>query len=280
MFWNRCKWMQTAIDISHDQMEITNIQGTEVRYLIHEADTDQPPLLICNGLGQSIEILLPLIDVISDRTIIAFDMPGTGRSAVNNDVQSMSDYAGFTLAFMDKIGVEQFDILGISWGGAVTQQIAYDAPERVRKLVLAITSAGGIGSWWGTPIALSEIMFPMRYFNKTYGDFIGPWMYGGEAVLNPRMFQEYSKHAIRPTSEGYFGQVRAMCSWTSLSWLDKLKQPTLIIAGQFDGLIPITNQILLAHKMQNARLKVFQAGHLLMYTQRHEVGPMVSSFLK
>ena len=152
--------------------------------------------------------------------------------------------------------------------------------ERVRKLVLAITSAGGIGSWWGTPIALSEIMFPMRYFNKTYGDFIGPWMYGGEAVLNPRMFQEYSKHAIRPTSEGYFGQVRAMCSWTSLSWLDELKQPTLIIAGQFDGLIPIANQMLLAHKMRNARLKVFQAGHLLMYTQRHEVGPMVSSFLK
>ncbi len=267
-------------DIPHELMSTTTVRGTDVRYLIRKAETDEAPLLICNGLGQSIEILLPLIEVITDRTIITFDMPGTGRSEVNEDVQSMSDYSGFTLEFMDQIGIEAFDILGISWGGAVSQQIAYDAPDRVRKLVLAITSAGGIGSWWGTPIALSEIMFPMRYFNKAYGNLVGPWMYGGEAVLNPGMFQEYSKHAIRPTVEGYFSQVRAMCSWTSLSWLGQLKQPTLILAGQYDGLIPIANQILLAHKMRNAKLKVFQAGHLLMYTQRHDVGPMVSSFLK
>ncbi len=265
--------------MAEPRIATTRIDGTEVRYLIREGDASAAPLLICNGLGQSIEILLPLIEELPDRTIVAFDAPGIGRSELNSNVNTVPDYAQFTLDLMTRIGIEKFDVLGISWGGSISQQMAYDAPDRVGKMVLAITSAGGIGSWWGSPIALSEIMSPMRYLNKAYGNFIGPWMYGGEAIFSPQMFKEYSKHAIRPTWEGYFAQVRAMCSWTSLPWISQLKQPTLIVAGQFDALIPITNQILLSQRIPNAELHVFQAGHLLMYTQRQEVGPLVSTFL-
>lgn len=260
-------------------IHVTEILGANIRYFVRPAPGDAPPLLICNGLGQSIEILAPLFDELPDRTIIAFDIPGVGLSEMLPDVRSIPQYADFVHMLVDHIGVTQFDVLGISWGGAVAQQLAHDLPKRVRKLVLAITSAGGIGSWWGTPIALSEIMFPMRYVNKAYGNFIGPLMYGGDAILNPEIFREYSKHAIAPTADGYFSQVRAMCSWTSLPWLSKLTQPTLVLAGQFDGLIPIANQMLLAHKIPNAKLQVYQAGHLLMYTQRKKVGALMTSFM-
>ncbi len=255
------------------------IDGANILYFHKVEDSDEPALLICNGLGQSIEILAPLIDEFAGRTIIAFDIPGIGHSEMLPDVGTIPEYAVFLRKLLKQIGVDRLDVLGISWGGAVAQQLAFDEPHRVRNLVLAITSAGGIGSWWGTPIALSEIMFPMRYMSKAYGDFIGPWMYGGEAILNPKVFREYSKHAVAPTAEGYFSQVRAMCSWTSLPWLGKLKQPTLVIAGQFDGLIPITNQMLLANKIPNAKLHVYQAGHLLMYTQRERVAALIEDFL-
>ncbi|MBT3139499.1 alpha/beta hydrolase [Ruegeria litorea] len=261
------------------KMSSASVLGTKVRYLIKSSNADTRPLLICNGLGQSIEILFPLMEELEDRTVIAFDVPGVGRSEVNHKVGTIPDYADFTLDLMSQIGVQEFDILGISWGGAVAQQMARNAPDRVGKLVLAITSAGGIGSWWGTPLALSEVMFPLRFVNKAYGNFIGPWMYGGETALNPGLFKQYSKHAIKPTSEGYFTQVRAMCGWTSLPWLSCLKQPTLILAGQFDGLIPIANQVLLAQKIRNARLHVFPSDHLLMYTRRQEVGALMRSFL-
>lgn len=256
-----------------------DIDGASIRYYIRPEESEEPPLLLCNGLGQSIEILAPLIEELPGRTIIAFDIPGVGRSEALPNVRTIPQYAAFIRSLLGAIGVETIDVLGISWGGAVSQQLAHDEPDRVRKLILSITSAGGIGSWWGTPIALTEIMFPMRYLNKAYGNFIGPWMYGGEAVLHPEVFRKYSKHAIAPTAQGYFSQVRAMCSWTSLLWLGSLQQPTLVIAGQFDGLIPITNQILLAHKIPNAQLHVYQAGHLLMYTQRKKVGALVQSFL-
>lgn len=257
----------------------TTVMGSKVRYLLKPGDAAAPPLLICNGLGQSIEILYPLIDELPDRTIIAFDAPGLGRSEVNGKVRTIPDFAACAMALIDQLGIDEFDVLGISWGGSLAQQMAYDAPERVKKLVLAITSAGGIGSWWGTPIALSEIMFPMRYADKAYGNFIGPWMYGGNVILNPGSFREYSKHAIAPTPEGYFTQVRAMCGWTSLPWLRRLRQPTLVLAGQYDGLIPLGNQLLLSNLIPDAQLHVFQDGHLLMYSRRHEVATLISSFL-
>lgn len=258
---------------------IVTVDDTSVRYLRRDGPDNAPPLLIFNGLGQSLEVLLPLVDELKNRTIVAFDMPGIGRSPMIEGMATIPDYAGFALRVLDRLKIERFDILGISWGGAVAQQLARDTPGRVGKLVLAITSAGGIGSWWGTPIALSEIMFPMRYISKTYGNFIGPLMYGGEAIFTPTDFREYSKHAIAPSPDGYFTQVRAMCSWTSLPWLRQLSQKTLIIAGQYDGLIPITNQILLANMMQNARLEVYQAGHLLMYSRRKDVGVTIGAFL-
>ena len=261
------------------RMSTATVEGTTVRYLVKEAMSDAPPLLICNGLGQSIEILFPLIKELGGRTVICCDMPGVGQSQVNCGVRTIPDYSNFVLTLLSQLEVERFDILGISWGGAIAQQMAYAAPDRVGKLVLAITSAGGIGSWWGTPVALSEVMFPLRFMSKSYGNFIGPWMYGGETALRPEQFKAYSKHAIRPTFEGYFAQVKAMCNWTSLPWLKTLQQPTLVLAGQFDGLMPIPNQILLADQIPNASLHVFPADHLLMYSRRREVGKLISSFL-
>ncbi len=266
-------------DIAVDEIHTLRLNGAKVRYFHRLGQDNLTPLLVCNGLGQSLEVLLPILDELGPRPLIAIDMPGVGQSEMRNDISTIPDFSGFAFAVMDELGIDHFDLLGISWGGALAQQMTYDAPARVGHLALAITSAGGIGSWWGTPIALSEIVFPMRFMNKAYGNFIGPWMYGGEAVLHPEIFREYSKHAIAPSPEGYFTQVRAMCSWTSLPWLRSLDKPTLILAGKYDGLIPITNQILLANMIPNATLQIYSAGHLLMFTKRHEVGALISTFL-
>lgn len=237
------------------------------------------PLVICNGLGQSVEILYPLMHEFPDRPIIAYDAAGVGKSSVPEVATTIPQHAAMLRDLLDQLGVTEFDILGISWGGAVAQQITFDLPDRVRKMVLAVSSAGGLGSWWGSPVALAEIVFPMRYLNKSYGNFIGPFMYGGEAILHPDLFRSYSKHAVRPTYQGYSAQVQAMCSWTSVPWLGQLTTPTQIIGGAFDTLIPIANQMLLASLLPRARLKVYKAGHLLMYSSRQEVGELISDFL-
>ncbi|WP_050525762.1 alpha/beta fold hydrolase [Pseudorhodobacter aquimaris] len=262
-----------------DEFRFIKAGGHRLRVFTRDLDKAGPPLVICNGLGQAIEMLLPMMEALPERPIISFDAAGVGRSDTPDHGASMQDHALMLRAVLDELGVDRFDILGISWGGALAQQIAHDLPDRCRKLVLAITSAGGIASWWGSPVALAEIMFPWRYFNKAYGNFIGPFMYGGEAILHPELFRAYSRHAIRPTYEGYSAQVKAMCSWSSLPWLHRLTQPTQIIAGAGDMLIPVPNQILLASLIPDAKLKIFPAGHLVMYSRREEVGQLMTGFL-
>lgn len=253
--------------------------GVNLRvYTLNEGRTGLP-LVICNGLGQAVEILYPLMHEFPDRPIIAFDAAGVGRSEVPETAATIPQHAAMLRQVLDDLNVDRCDVMGISWGGALAQQLAYEYPQLVHKLVLAITSAGGIGSWCGTPLALSEIMFPFRYVNKAYGDFIGPFMYGGEALLQPALFKEYSKNAIRPSYEGYSAQVKALCTWTSVPWLSQLNQPTQVIGGALDTLIPVANQMLLASLMPNARIRIYNAGHLLMYSRKSEVGALVTDFL-
>lgn len=253
--------------------------GANLRVYTRDLDRPGVPLVICNGLGQCVEILYPLLHELPDRPIIAFDAAGAGRSDVPQDATTIPQHAAMLNEILDRLDVGPVDVMGISWGGAVAQQLARDRPDRVRRLVLAITSAGGIASWWGSPVALFEIMFPMRYLNKAYGNFVGPFMYGGEAILQPEMFRAYSRLAIRPSYKGYAAQVRALCSWTSLPWLGELTAPTQVIGGALDTLIPVTNQMLLAALIPNARFRIYDAGHLLMYSRRAEVGRLVSGFL-
>lgn len=255
------------------------VNGVGLRVYTRHLDQTGPPLLICNGLGQAVEMLFPLIDEMPNRPIVTFDAAGVGLSEVPSSETSIPEHAEMIVALLDQLGLDQVDVLGISWGGALAQQLAHTFSGRVRKLILSITSTGGPITWWGSPIALFEIQFPLRYSSKTYGDFIGPWMYGGEALTQPQLFRDYSASAIRPSYKGYSAQVQAMCQWCSLGWVHKLTQPTLVISGTFDTLIPVFNQIALATLIPDSRLVSYPAGHLLMYSRRIEVANEVTGFL-
>jgi len=272
--------LSIADPVKLDGFMTLEVQGHQMRVYGRNLGSDQRPVLICNGLGQAVEILFPFMAELGDRPIVSFDAIGVGRSTVPNTPLSIEDHARAVADMLGQLGVAEYDIIGISWGGSIAQQLAHDDPNGCKKLVLAITSAGGLGSWWGSPIALSELFLPLRYSSREYGNLIGPLMYGGEAIMDPELFEEYSKNSIAPTYKGYIGQVMAMCSWTSLGWLHRLKQPTQIYSGLYDALIPAPNQYLLASRIPNSELKTFQAGHLLMYSKREEVGRMIVRFLE
>lgn len=255
------------------------IDGLRTRVLVRNPQSGAVPLVMLNGLGQSIEVLIPLISEIDDRPVICFDMPGIGHSEMADHPLSIPDYADFTANVLRRLDVGTYDLMGISWGGAVAQQLAQDDAGRCRKMILAITSAGGLISWWGSPLALSEIALPLRFGDRGYGNFIGPLMYGGQALLRPGLFRDYSRHAVRPSLPGYYSQVSALCSWTSICWLNRITQPVLVIAGIFDALIPFPNQLVLAEFIPRAEMKVYPDGHLILYARRREIAGLTKHFL-
>jgi pimeloyl-ACP methyl ester carboxylesterase len=70
-----------------------------------------------------------------------------------------------------------------------------------------------------------------------------------------------------------------MAGWSSLPWLSTLRQPTLVLMGRDDPLVPVVNGRILAHLIPNARLDIIDDGHLFMVTRPQETARHIEKFL-
>ncbi len=78
---------------------------------------------------------------------------------------------------------------------------------------------------------------------------------------------------------GYYFQLAAMAGWTSLPFLGLLRQPTLVMGGDDDPIIPVANPRMQARLIPNARLHLYPGGHLGILTEADELAPFVDAFL-
>ena len=115
------------------------MRGRPVNMRVHG---DGPPLLLLNGLTRPLESWEPFTAELGDRTIISFDAPGVGRSRTPLQLVSITKLAAIAASVLDAAGVASADVLGFSFGGAVAQQLAFDSPGRVRRLVIVSTTCG------------------------------------------------------------------------------------------------------------------------------------------
>jgi pimeloyl-ACP methyl ester carboxylesterase len=84
----------------------------------------------------------------------------------------------------------------------------------------------------------------------------------------------------RPSTWGYLGQLFAIGGWTSLPWLHRLRQPTLVLAGDDDPIVPLLNGRILARRIPDARLHVVDGGgHLFLLEQPARIAAAVAGFL-
>ena len=255
------------------------------RLTIHVQEHGQgDPLLLINGLGANTDMWGPFASCFPDRRLILFDAPGSGRSSTPTHPISISSLASLAVTVLDNRGVTSADVLGYSYGGAVAQQLAWEAPGRVRKLVLAATNSG-IGAMLGSPSAMFVLATPFRYYSPTYFTRTAAALYGGRTARNHdvrhRMMNSRSK--FPPTSLGYALQILGGASWTSQYFLHRIESETLVISGDDDPLIPVVNAEFLAKRIPNARLEIVErAGHLFLCDDarrmaeriRHFIGPV------
>jgi poly(3-hydroxyalkanoate) depolymerase len=179
---------------------------------------------------------------------------------------------------LDELGYDQADALGISWGGALAQEFAHRHPDRCRRLVLVSTSAGAVAVP-GKPSVLARMVTPRRYLDPSYMEEIAPELYGGEVERNPELARQFAAAMSSGGGKGYYYQLTAIAGWTSIRWLSKLRQPTLIIAGTEDPIVPVANAKLMARLIPDSRLHVVKDGHLALLTSAKELAPVVERFL-
>ncbi len=222
----------------------------------------------------------PFVQAIEGRQTIAFDAPGTGESDPPRRPLRMRGLADVAARLVDQLGYAKVDVLGVSFGGAVAQQLAFQAPERVGRLVLAATACG-VGAVPGSPLALAILLTPLRYYSRPYLRLVAPYLYGGEARRGTRASrQALAAFERRPSIGGYLGQMAAITGWSSLPFLRRIRQPTLVIAGDDDPIVRLVNGRILARLIPDARLHVVRGGgHLFLLDRAQEAADVIQEFL-
>jgi poly(3-hydroxyoctanoate) depolymerase len=261
--------------------EIRRVQVGEVRIRTSVRGSGRP-LLLVTGLGASLELAAPFERELAarGRQVISFDAPGIGGSTPYRSPRRMPGLVRTIVGMLDALGYDEVDVFGVSLGGVVAQQLARQAPHRVRGLVLAAT-APGVGGMPGAPSALLALTTPRRYRDPEHYLRIAGRIYGGMARTDPRRLLHTVIGRVQPPSvAGYVGQLYAMTGWSSMPWLHTLRQPTLVLAGDDDPIIPLVNGRILAWRIPSATLHVVRGGgHLFILERPAAIAELVTSFL-
>jgi poly(3-hydroxyalkanoate) depolymerase len=260
------------------RIEHTSIRGHRIRHGVRPGDRARTPLLILNGLGANIELAQPFIDALAGPTIAIFDVPGVGGSPTPRLPYRPSSVARLAKGLLDHLGFDEADVLGVSWGGAIAQQFAMQHAERCRRLVLAATAPGAF-MVPGHPSVLLKMLTPRRFVDRGHAQRIAGDVYGGAFRRSPELVESTLRHVRFSSRGGYYLQLAATFGWTSLPWLFALRQPTLVMAGHDDPLLPTINARIMQWLIPHARLAMLDCGHLFLVTLPQESARIVDAFL-
>ncbi|WNG35531.1 alpha/beta hydrolase [Archangium violaceum] len=269
------------------------VQGANgVRYAYRRlgaASPSVPPLVLLQHFRGNLDNWDPaLIDALSaTREVILFDNTGVGLSS-GTVPSSVAQMARDAIAFLDALEVKQADLLGFSLGGFVAQELALIRPALVRRLVLAGTGPKGAPGMhgWRQDIAdharrpepggeeLLYIFFAHTQTSQAKGvEFLG------------RFMQRSVERDQPSTLAARDAQYDAILEWGipdhgKLQRLTAIQQPTFVIQGDDDLMIPTRLSHLMAGLIPNARIKIYpDSAHAFLFQYPVEVARDVNTFL-
>lgn len=239
------------------------------------------PLVLCNGIGASLEVLDPLVDHLNpESTVVRFDVPGTGASPDSLLPYGFPYLAAVLGGLLRKLGLDGqgVDVLGLSWGGALAQQFAFQNPRRCRRLILVSTGTGGF-MVPGRPRVLAKMMTPRRFLDHRYAARIAGDLYGGSVRSDPSVIEKlFDRQLMAGSRVGYLHQLLAGAVWTSLFALPLIRQETLVVAGRDDPIVPVINARIMTRLLPHATLYLHDGGHVDLITNSVKLAPVIESF--
>jgi 3-oxoadipate enol-lactonase len=263
-------------------MAIAEVNGQRLYYEVHG---EGEPLLCVGGLACDTLVWIPQVQALAaaHRTVI-FDNRDVGQSSqCDGESYDIADMARDALALADELQLDTFHLLGVSMGGAIAQEIAIQAPERVRTLTLAVTfPAGGtyarrLGAVWGArvrQVSREQHIDELMLLNHSEAFFENPDMvaFVRTAMLN-------NPHPQSP--EAFCRQINACGRHDTRDRLGTLRMPTHVIGGEHDILVPVWKSREIASLIPGAKLTVLPAApHGLSLERAEEFNAAVLGFIR
>jgi 3-oxoadipate enol-lactonase len=262
-------------------MPIAEVNGQRLYYEVHG---DGEPLLCVQGLACDTLAWIPQIQAFASayRTVI-FDNRDVGQSSMASGEYEIADMARDALALADEVGFGDFHLVGVSMGGAISQEIALQAPERVRTLTLAVTwcSSGTysrrLAEVWSARVRqisreqhVDELML-LNHSEQFYEN--------AEAVAWLRQMILDHPHPQPPEA---FGRQLAACGRHDVrERLGALRMPTHVIGAERDILVPVWKSREIAAAVPGSKLTILPgAPHGASLEQAEEFNAAVLGFIQ
>lgn len=202
----------------------------------------------------------------ADRPVILFDNRGVGRSS-GTTPYTIPDMASDAIAFLDGLELSPVDILGFSLGGMVAQQMAFDRPELIRRLILAGTGGPGAAGMFRPEIVVAATKIPADAQSLLFLFFQpsgASQAAGGRYLQRMLVRADREPPTTRQTIEAHLSAIRGWgeANGEAFARLREISSPVLVINGAHDIMIPSFNAYALSQQIPNAQLILYpDAGH-------------------
>lgn len=244
------------------------------------------PVMLIHGSGPGVSawanwrLVLPALA--KERRVIAPDMAGFGfTDRPEGAVYSMDNWVKQAVGLMDALGLPQVDLVGNSFGGALSLALAIRHPQRVRRLVL-MGAAGvpfeitpALDAIWGyTPSFenMRKVMDWFAYDRNLVSDELAQLRY--QASIQPGFQESYASMFPAPRQRW----VEALAS--KEEDIRALPHEALLIHGREDQVIPVSNSIRLSQWISRSQLHVFgRCGHWTQIEHASRFAQLVGNFL-
>jgi pimeloyl-ACP methyl ester carboxylesterase len=244
--------------------------GARLYYELH-GPAGGAPLLLLEGIGANVAGWRDSLSRLSERRrLIAYDFRGNGRSDQTDRELPIALLAADSLALLDHLEVGSAHVYGQSLGGMVAIEMALTHPGRARSLVLAATHAGHAGAFhrlsWKVPKTKPFVMLYSRSFLQRHPERV---------ARDLRAVQE------SPSAPGLQRRHwEAIFDFDAWDRVPRITQPTLILHGTDDRIVPVENARRLAELIPRAELHLLErAGHVYHWEQPEEADRAVIRFL-
>lgn len=192
-------------------------------------------------------------------------MPGCGLTDPTDIPYAPPLLARLTVEAAAQLGASRFDLIGLSLGGALAQQIAVQYRDRVNQLVLAATCSG-------------VTMIPHDWSDTTLMRAMNPFAAVMDDLLTDMAGPHFSP-LIWSSLTSLASQFVSFAGWTSLGFLPLIKAPTLIMAGTRDRIVPPSNALQLSAFIPQAEHHVLpDAGHVFLFTEPERSASYIKRF--
>jgi pimeloyl-ACP methyl ester carboxylesterase len=255
--------------------------------MFYEVHGEGFPLIMIQGLSASLDWWDPRwIQTLSEKfKIIAFDNRGAGRTDISAWEYSIKLFADDTAGLMDALGVPRANVLGLSMGGMIAQELVLNYPEKVKKVILCSTHCGGARSVQASDEVMGILtadVSALALSAEEVARMTIPLLFTKDFIKNTPgveelVIEQITKNPI--SNEAFMRQMSAIMQFDTYDRLSQIKIPTLILHGKQDILIPPENGSILEKAIPGARLVSFENSAHGLLEETEEVLDTILEFL-